>query len=188
MYQYAPVDPEPEKQATKPTLSVSDAPTPETKEATQADAPTTTTSAEGSAKNPSKNVIRVINNWAEKVLNIRLSNVNIKQDYSSTYADGKKEESLGIVSGMTVKGSGKTKLELDGKNVLDSSGVNSAAGLYKDNGDGSLTITDETNDKGEEITSAKTDGSGSLTRQNRKPLWRRSHRRSLGQRYKEYYY
>ena len=66
---------------------------------------------------------------------------------------------------MTVKGSGNTKLELDGKNVLDSTDVPSAAGLYKDNGDGWLTITDKTDDQGKEITSAKKDGSGSLTAQ-----------------------
>lgn len=91
MYEYAPADPEPEQQATKPALSVSAAPTAETRETTLADAPAPTTPAEGSAKNPSKNVIRVINNWAERVLKIRLSNVNIKQDDSSTYADGKKK-------------------------------------------------------------------------------------------------
>ena len=174
VYEYAPADPEPEKPATKlaPTF---DAPTAKTKEVTLDNAPaadpTTPTApaadppAEGSAGNPSKNVIRVINNWAEKVLNIRLSNVNIKQDVSSTYADGKKEEPIDTVSGMTVKGSGNTKLELDGKNVLDSRDIPSAAGLYKDNGDGWLTITDETDDQGKEITSAKKDGSGSLTAQ-----------------------
>ena len=170
VYEYAPAaDPNPEQQATKPTLSVSAAPTAKTKEVTLDDAPAAapapTTPAEGSAKKPTKNVIRVINNWAEKVLNIRLSNVNIKQDVSSTYADGKKEEPIDTVSGMTVKGSGNTKLELDGKNVLDSTDVPSAAGLYKDNGDGWLTITDKTDDQGKEITSAKKDGSGSLTAQ-----------------------
>ena len=90
------------------------------------------------------------------MLNIRLSNVNIKQDYNSKYADGSKPdyETDGIkyVSGMTVKGSGKTKLELDGKNLLDSTGVGDSAGLYKDNGAGTLIITDETDDEGNEIT------------------------------------
>ena len=169
VYQYAPADPEPEQQATKLTLSVSDAPTAETKEATQDDTPTTTASAEGSAGNPSKNVIKVVNDWVGKVLNIRLSNVNICPNNNSTYADGSKPSSwtdgVSNVSGMTVKGSGNTKLELDGKNVLDSTNVRGIAGLYKDDGEGSLTITDETNDRGEKITSAKTetDGSGSLT-------------------------
>ena len=170
VYEYAPAaDPNPEQQATKPALSTPEEPVATAPETTQATAPTASpaadpaTPAEGSAKKPTKNVIRVINDWAEKVLNIRLSNVNIKQDDSSTYADGKKEESIGRVSGMTVKGSGNTKLELDGKNVLDSTGANGSAGLYKDNGDGWLTITDETDDEGKEITSAKTNGSGSLT-------------------------
>ena len=173
VYEYDPADPEPEQQATKPTLSASATPAAKTNETTLANAPaaapTTPTApaadppAEGSAKNPTKNVIRVINNWAEKVLNIRLSNVNIKQDNSSTYADGTREESPNTVSGMTVKGSGDTKIELDGQNVLDSTGANGSAGLYKDNGDGWLTITDETDDEGKEITSAKTNGSGSLT-------------------------
>ena len=172
VYEYAPAaDPNPEQQATKLAPTTSATPTAKTQEATLDDAPTASpaadpaTPAEGSAKNPTQNVIRVINNWAEKVLNIRLSNVNIKQDVSSTYADGKKEEPIDTVSGMTVKGSGNTKLELDGKNVLDSTDVPSAAGLYKDNGDGWLTITDETDDQGKEITSAKKDGSGSLTAQ-----------------------
>ena len=161
VYQYAPADPEPEKQATKPTLSVSDAPTAETKEATQAD--TTTDSPEGSAGNPSKNVIKVVNDWVGKVLNIRLSNVNIKQDYTSTHADGTKEEYGSNVSGMTVKGSGDTKIELDGKNVLNSTGARGSAGLYKDDGKGWLTITDETDDKGNMITDPKSGDSGSLT-------------------------
>ncbi len=67
MYQYDPADPDSEQQATKPTLSTSAAPTAETREATQANAPAAdpapTTPAEGSAENPTKNVIRVINNW-----------------------------------------------------------------------------------------------------------------------------
>ena len=171
VYEYAPADPDSEQQATKPALSTTEEPEATAPETTLAAAPTatpaadpaTTTPAEGSAKNPTKNVIRVINNWAERVLKIRLSNVNIKQDDSSTYADGKKEEPIGRVSGMTVKGSGDTKIELDGQNVLDSTGANGSAGLYKDNGDGWLTITDETDDEGKEITSAKTNGSGSLT-------------------------
>ena len=174
VYEYAPAaDPNPEQQATKPASTAPAEPEATAPETTLAAAPTaapaadpaTTTPAEGSAKKPTKNVIRVINDWAEKVLNIRLSNVNIKQDVSSTYADGKKEEPIDTVSGMTVKGSGNTKLELDGKNVLDSTDVPSAAGLYKDNGDGWLTITDKTDDQGKEITSAKKDGSGSLTAQ-----------------------
>ena len=160
VYQYAPAaDPNPEQQATKPTLSTSAAPTAETREATQANAPAAdpapTTPAEGSAENPTKNVIRVINNWvgdAAKELKIRLSNVNIKA------------ENAGRKAAMDVSGGGKTKVELDGQNVLDSYSVLYQAGLRKQ-GEGTLTITDETNDTGKKITTPKSesDTSGSLT-------------------------
>ena len=160
VYQLDPAaDPEPEQQATKPTLSTSADPTAETREATQANAPaaapTTPTApaadppAEGSAKNPTKNVIRVINDWAEKVLNIRLSNVNIKAEKTANKA------------AMDVSGGGKTKVELDGQNVLDSHEVPYQAGLRKQ-GEGTLIITDETNDEGKKITTPKSNDSGSL--------------------------
>ena len=171
VYQYDPADPEPEQQATKPTLSTSAAPTAETREATQANAPAAdpapTTPAEGSAEKPTQNVIRVINNWAERVLNIRLSNVNICPDKNSTYADGAKEHlDIGAdydgVSAAEVQGTGNTKIELDGQNVLDSSKCDFWAGLSK-KGSGNLTITDETSDTGETITAKEeTDPSGSL--------------------------
>ena len=176
VYEYAPAaDPNPEQQATKPTLSTSATPAAETREATQANAPaaapTTPTApaadppAEGSAKNPTKNVIRVINNWAEKVLNIRLSNVNVKVDDTSRYADGTREQFNSMsygVSAAEVQGTGKTKIELDGQNVLDSSTSEYWAGLRKKDS-GNLTITDETSDKGETITAKEeTETSGSL--------------------------
>ena len=162
VYEYAPAaDPNPEQQATKPTLSTSATPAAETREATQANAPTTPTApaadppAEGSAKNPTKNVIRVINNWvgdAAKELKIRLSNVNIKAENTANKA------------AMDVSGGGKTKVELDGQNVLDSYSVLYQAGLRKQ-GEGTLTITDETDDRGKKITTPKSesDTSGSLT-------------------------
>ena len=159
VYEYAPAaDPNPEQQATKPTLSTSAAPTAETREATQANAPAAdpapTTPAEGSAENPTKNVIRVINNWvgdAAKELKIRLSNVNIKTE-GSVYE-----------SPMDISGGGTTKVELDGQNVLDSSNT-WRAGLRKQ-GEGTLIITDETDDTGNKITAPKSDtsASGSLT-------------------------
>ena len=156
VYEYAPADPEPEQQATKLALSTSATPTAETREATQANAPAadpaTTTPAEGSAKKPTKNVIRVINNWvgdAAKELKIRLSNVNIKA------------ENAGRKAAMDVSGGGKTKVELDGQNVLDSYSVLYQAGLRKQ-GEGTLTITDETNDTGKKITTPKSNDSGSL--------------------------
>ena len=159
VYEYAPADPNPEQQATKPTLSVSAAPTAKTREATQADPPTTPASPVGSADNPTTNVINVVNNWvgkAAKELKIRLSNVNIKVEKKVNKA------------AMDVSGDGTTKVELDGQNVLDSYGTqypaSYQAGLRKQ-GEGTLIITDETDDTGKEITTPKSesDTSGSLT-------------------------
>ena len=170
VYEYAPADPEPEQQATKPTLSTSADPTAETREATQANAPAAAPTAptatpaadppaEGSAGNPTTNVIKVVNNWvgeAAKELKIRLSNVNIKVEKKVNKA------------AMDVSGDGKTKVELDGQNVLDSYGTDYPAsyqaGLRKQ-GEGTLIITDETNDEGKKITTPKSesDTSGSLT-------------------------
>lgn len=112
------------------------------------------TPAEGSEGNPTNNVIRVINNWA-KTLNIRLSNVHI-YDYGTSGS--------GFSSAMAVEGTGNTKIELDGKNKLDNSSIGNAAGLRKQ-GTGTMTITDETDDQGEKITSKDfdKDQSGSLT-------------------------
>ena len=147
-------DPEPEQQATKLTLSAAATPAAKTPEATLADPPATTnTPAEGSAKNPTANVIKVINDWvgeAAKELKIRLSNVNIKA------------ENAGQKAAMDVSGGGKTKVELDGQNVLDSYSVLYQAGLRKQ-GEGTLTITDETDDRGNKITATKSGTSGSLT-------------------------
>lgn len=155
VYEYAPVDPEPEQQATKLAPTTFAAPTAKTQEATLDDAPTTPASPVGSVKNPTTNVIKVVNNWvgkAAKELKIRLSNVNIKA------------EDAGRKAAMDVSGGGKTKVELDGQNVLDSYSVRYQAGLRKQ-GEGTLTITDETNDEGKEITTLKSesDTSGSLT-------------------------
>lgn len=177
VYEYAPAaDPDSEQQATKPTLSTSAAPTAETREATQANAPAAdpapTTPAEGSAGNPTKNVIRVINNWvgdAAKELKIRLSNVNIKVDNTSRYASGGRDfysdewnNCYYRVSAAKVQGTGNTKIELDGQNVLDNSACEYWAGLNK-KGNGNLTITDETSDTGETITAKEeTETSGSL--------------------------
>ena len=169
VYEYAPADPDSEQQATKLASTTSADPTAETREATQANAPaaapTTPTApaadppAVGSAGNPTTSVIKVINNWvgeAAKELKIRLSNVNIKVEKKVNKA------------AMDVSGDGKTKVELDGQNVLDSSGTDYPAsyqaGLRKQ-GEGTLIITDETNDEGKKITTPKSesDTSGSLT-------------------------
>ena len=156
VYEYAPAaDPNPEQQATKPTLSTSATPAAETREAALDDAPTTTASAQDSAPKPTPNVIKVVNNWvgaAAKELKIRLSNVNIKAEKTANKA------------AMDVSGGGTTKVELDGQNVLDSHEVPYQAGLRKQ-GEGTLIITDETNDEGKKITTLKSesDTSGSLT-------------------------
>ena len=158
VYEYAPADPEPEQQATK-LAPTSAAPAAKTKEVTLDDAPATTAPAEGSAKKPTTNVIKVVNNWvgkAAKELKIRLSNVNIKVGNSVDKA------------AMDVSGDGTTKVELDGQNVLDSYGTDYPAsyqaGLRKQ-GEGTLIITDETNNEGKKITTPKSesDTSGSLT-------------------------
>ena len=166
VYQYDPAaDPDSEQQATKLAPTTSAAPAAKTKEVTLDNAPATTAPAEGSAKKPTTNVIRVINNWAEKVLNIRLSNVNIKVDDTSRYADGTREHRTNGKDGVAaaeVQGTGKTKIELDGQNLLDSSTSEYWAGLNKKDS-GNLTITDETSDKGETITAKEeADTSGSL--------------------------
>ena len=153
VYEYAPADPNPEQQATKLAPTTFAAPTAKTPEATLADTPTTPASPVGSADNPTTNVINVVNNWvgkAAKELKIRLSNVNIKA------------ENAGRKAAMDVSGGGKTKVELDGQNVLDSSDVYYQAGLRKQ-GEGTLTITDETDDTGKKITTSKSNDSGSLT-------------------------
>ena len=157
VYEYAPADPNPEQQATKLAPTTSATPTAKTPEATLADTPTTPASPVGSADNPTTNVINVVNNWvgeAAKELKIRLSNVNIKVEKKVNKA------------AMDVSGDGKTKVELDGQNVLDSSGTDYPAsyqaGLRKQ-GEGTLIITDETDDRGNEITATKSGTSGSLT-------------------------
>lgn len=151
VYEYDPaVDPEQEQQATK-LAPTSATPAAKTKEVTLADAPAPTTPAAGSATTPTTSVIKVINNWvgkAAKELKIRLDNVNIKSSNDAA---------------MTVSGNGNTKIELDGKNTLDSSNVSGKAGLNKQ-GNGTMTITDEKTDGGETRTSkAADDKTGSLT-------------------------
>ena len=146
VYEYAPADPEPKQPATKltPTTSATptaktkevtldDAPAAKTSEATLADAPAPTTPAAGGVTTPTTSVIKVINNWvgkAAKEFKIRLDNVNIKSSNDAA---------------MTVSGNGNTKIELDGKNTLDSSNASGKAGLNKQ-GNGTMTITADTAD------------------------------------------
>ena len=128
--------------------------------------PALTTPAAGSATTSTTNVIKVVNNWvgaAAKELKIRLSNVNIKTKAQSTRWDD--------TAAMTVSGSGNTKIELDGNNVLDSTVANydhsdrasGFAGLNKQ-GTGTLTITDEETDNGQLRTRKdENDKTGTLT-------------------------
>ena len=101
---------------------------------------------------PSSNLISVINNCLDKVLNIRLSNVNLKKTTSDDTAP------------MTVDGKGDTTIELDGNNVLDASTPrwNYAAGLEK-KGTGTLTITDTGSITAEDGTTQDNKLRGSLT-------------------------
>ena len=156
VYEYDPAaDPEQEQQATK-LAPTSAAPTAKTPEATQDDTPTTPASPVGSVKNPTTNVIKVVNNWVDKAakeLKIRLSNVNIKVEQSVDKA------------AMDVSGDGTTKVELDGQNVLDSYRTQYPAGYragLRKQGEGTLIITDETDDTGNKITTPKSNDSGSL--------------------------
>ena len=179
VYQYAPADPEPEQQATKLAPTTSATPTAKTKEVTLDDAPTTPASPVGSAENPTTNVIKVVNNWvgaAAKELKIRLSNVNIKTE-GSVYE-----------SPMDISGGGTTKVELDGQNVLDSSNT-WRAGLRKQ-GEGTLIITDETDDTGNKITAPQI--RHLRLRQPDRKRWRLQrfgrHRRKYSRKHKKYYY
>ena len=64
-------------------------------------------------------------------------------------------------SPLTVRGEGKTELELNGSNRLNGNGT-SAAGLRKE-GTGNLTIKDDVNDNRTAKTGEETDTTGSLT-------------------------
>ena len=168
VYEYDPAaDPEQEQQATKLASTASANPAAKTPEATQDDTPATpATPAAGSVTTTTTNVIKVVNNWvgaAAKELKIRLSNVNIKTKAQSTRWDD--------TAAMTVSGSGNTKIELDGNNVLDSTVANydhsdrasGFAGLNKQ-GTGTLTITDEETDNGQLRTRKdENDKTGTLT-------------------------
>ena len=94
--------------------------------------------APAAAAAPARNIITVINNFANTVLNLTLKDVKI--DVSD--ADGK--------AALSVQGDGNVTIELDGKNELKSG--NLKAGLEKNTSEGTLTLKDD-----------KEAGSGSLT-------------------------
>ena len=139
----------PKDPSTEPAPTTSADPEEKTLKTTQADTTTTPAAEEPSTKledvtvdtykpaaptsKPSSNLISVINNCVDKVLKIRLRDVNLKKTSDDDTAP------------MTVEGSGNTTttIELDGNNVLDAStpAWNHTAGLEK-KGAGTLTITD----------------------------------------------
>ena len=144
----------PKDPSTEPAPTTSADPEEKTLKTTQADTTTTPAAEEPStaledvtvekaykpaapASTPSSNWISVVNDCLSKVLNIRLSDVNLKKTSKDDTAP------------MTVDGSGNTTIELDGNNVLDArtskdspyEASTNAAGLEK-KGTGTLTITD----------------------------------------------
>ena len=136
--------------STEPAPTTSADPEEKTLKTTQADTTTTPAAEEPSTaledvkayqpaaptSTASSNWISVVNDCLlNKVLKIRLSNVNLKKTSDDATAP------------MTVDGSGNTTIELDGNNVLDASqpAWNCAAGLEK-KGTGTLTITDTEED------------------------------------------
>ena len=88
------------------------------------------------------NTITVINNIADKVLNLTLKDVKIDVSGTVSGKDGK--------AALSVQGDGNVTIELDGNNELKSG--NLKAGLEKNTSEGTLTLKDD-----------KEAGSGSLT-------------------------
>ena len=102
------------------------------------------------------NTITVINNIADKVLNLTLKDVKI--DVSDT-GDQYDWDQKGKAA-LSVQGDGNVEIELDGKNELKS-GANHA-GVEKNNSDskGTLTIKDDTGEKGSLTATGGAQGAG----------------------------
>ena len=102
------------------------------------------------------NTITVINNIADKVLNLTLKDVKI--DVSDT-GDQYDWDQKGKAA-LSVQGKGNVEIELDGKNELKS-GANHA-GVEKNNSDskGTLTIKDDTGEKGSLTATGGAQGAG----------------------------
>ena len=92
-----------------------------------------------------KNIITVINNFADTVLNLTLKDVKIDVSDTGDYYDG-----VDGKAALSVQGDGNVTIELDGNNELKSG--NLKAGLEKNTSEGTLTLKDD-----------KEAGSGSLT-------------------------
>ena len=80
-----------------------------------------------------KNIITVINNFADKVLNLTLKDVKIDVSNDYDFNDGK--------AALSVQGDGNVTIELDGKNELKSG--YGRAGLEKNTSKGTLTLKDD---------------------------------------------
>ena len=91
-----------------------------------------------------KNIITVINNFADTVLNLTLKDVKIDVSDTGDYYDG-----VDGKAALSVQGDGNVTIELDGDNVLKSG--YDRAGLEKNTSTGTLTLKDD-----------KEAGSGSL--------------------------
>mgnify|MGYP002672167827 CR=1 FL=1 len=135
-----PEDETPAEDAGQPEETGEDETAPAEQEAVTLEAAGEGTAVQAEDETPAEtpHTISIQNDWKTN-LKIILDNVRIK-------ASGSK-------AAMSVTGKGSTTVELDGANVLNSSGTSGHAGLEK-SGDGTLTITD---------TDGTTDNDGSLT-------------------------
>ena len=115
---------------------------PQPQQAAPAAAPAAPTSVNGKGNGFCRNTITVINNFADKVLNLTLKDVKI--DVSDTgnplYYDDKGNAAL------SVQGEGDVEIELDGKNELKSGAHR--AGLEKNTSEGTLTLKDDNKEAG----------------------------------------
>ena len=78
----------------------------------------------------------MINNFADKVLNLTLKDVKIDVSNDYDFNDGK--------AALSVQGDGNVTIELDGKNELKSG--YGRAGLEKNTSEGTLTLKDDNKD------------------------------------------
>ena len=83
-----------------------------------------------------KNIITVINNFADTVLNLTLKDVKIDVSDTGSYDDG-----VDGKAALSVQGKGNVEIELDGDNVLKSG--YDRAGLEKNTSTGTLTLKDD---------------------------------------------
>ena len=102
-------------------------------QAAPAAAPAASTSKNDKGNGFWGNTITVINNFADKVLNLTLKDVKIDVSNDYDFNDGK--------AALSVQGDGNVTIELDGKNELKSG--YGRAGLEKNTSKGTLTLKDD---------------------------------------------